>query len=223
MHTSEATEQRSPHRAQRLLENPLVLVLILLFGALSSWLMKRRQRNEEANQSEGEELLPSSGSPSRPARPPDLEDALRRLLGGEPPPQMAPPPLVHASRDEQSPPVRIGREEFRPEREWVDEAEETYEAARPAVIQTALPSPPLHALTRTNVTRIEASGRHEQAVRHFEQLSEQGRHPATVVNCGRGSRSRESGRGAAFLRDSRTVRQAFIASLVFAPPKGLEP
>ena len=105
--------------AANLLENPLVLVLILLFGALSSWLMKRRQRNEEANQSEGEELLPSSGSPSRPARQPDLEDALRRLLGGEPPPQIPPPPLVYASRDEQSPPVRIGREEFQPEREWV--------------------------------------------------------------------------------------------------------
>ncbi len=204
-------------------ENPLVLVLILLFGALSSWLMKRRQRNEEGIQSEGDELLPSSGSPSRPARPLDLDDALRRLLGGEPPPQMPPPPLVYVSRDQQSPPVRVGREEFQPDQEWMDEAQETYEAARPAVIQTAPPSLPLHALTRTKATRIEASGRHEQAVRRFEQLSEQGRHPATVVNTGRGRRSPESGRAVGFLRESRTVRQAFIASLVFAPPKGLEP
>lgn len=35
--------------AANLFENPLVLVAIVLFGALSSWLMKRRQAATEAS------------------------------------------------------------------------------------------------------------------------------------------------------------------------------
>ncbi|MBI4325571.1 MAG: hypothetical protein HY674_09940, partial [Chloroflexi bacterium] len=46
--------------------------------------------------------------------------------------------------------------------------------------------------------------------------------PATVVNTGRRRRSREGARAIALVRDARTVRQAFVASLVFGPPKAFE-
>ena len=61
-----------------------------------------------------------------------------------------------------------------------------------------------------------------RSISQGEQLNEQGRHPATVVNTRRGRRSRTGARAVALVRDARTVRQAFVASLVFGPPKAFE-
>ena len=125
-------------------------------------------------------------------------------------------------RDAQPAEVWSDEEQFQPEQTWMDEPQETYEAARPPAIQTAPPSRPHLALAQANATRIETSEPQEEAVRRFEQLNEQGRHPATVVDTGRGRRSRAGARAVALVRDARTVRQAFVASLVFGPPKAFE-
>ena len=45
--------------AASLFDNPWVLVVIVLVGALSQWLMKRRQGNQADNQPESDEPLPS--------------------------------------------------------------------------------------------------------------------------------------------------------------------
>lgn len=212
--------------AASLFDNPLVLVVIVVVGALSQWLMKRRQANQADSRPDGDESLPSLGKPQeRSPRELDLQEVLRQLLGGEPPPRAPqPPPIPPVMRDAQPAEVWSDEEQFQPEQAWRDESKETYEAARPPTIQTAPPSRPHLALARASATGIETSERpeHEKAVRRFEQLNEQGRHPATVVYTGRGRRSREGTRAIGLLRDHRTVRQAFIASLVFGPPKAFE-
>jgi hypothetical protein len=210
--------------AASLFDNPWVLVVIVLVGALSQWLMKRRQANQADNRPAGDEPLPSPGQPQeRSPREMDLQEALRQLLGGEPPPRAPqPPPIPPVMREAQPAEGWSDEERFQPEQAWMDEPQETYEAARPPAIQTAPPSRPHSALARASVTALQTSERHEQAIRRFEQLNEQGRHPATVVNAGRGRRSREGTRGIGLLRDHRTVRQAFVASLVFGPPKAFE-
>ena len=210
--------------AASLFDSPWVILVIVLGGALSQWLMKRRQRNEAENRPDGDESLPSPGKPQeRSPRELDLQEALRALLGGEPPPRAPqPPPIPPVMRDAQAAEDWSDEEQFQPEQTWRDEAQEAYEAARPPAIQTAPPSRAHLALARANATRIEASERQEKAARRFEQLNEQGRHPAIVVNTGRGRRSREGTRAVALVRDARTVRQAFVASLVFDSPKAFE-
>lgn len=207
--------------AASLFDNPWVLVVIVLVGALSQWLMKRRQANQAENQPDGGEPLPSPGKPhERSPRELDLQEALRQLLGGEPPPRAPqPPPIPPVMRDALPAEGWSDEERFQPEQAWMDEPQDTYEADRPPAIQTAPPSRPHSALARASVTALQTSERHEQAVRRFEQLNEQGRHPATVVNTGRGGCSRAGTRAVALVRDSRTVRQAFVASLVFGQPK----
>lgn len=64
-----------------------------------------------------------------------------------------------------------------------------------------------------------APSQRAQAAQRFAQLNEQGSHPATVVNTRRSRRSRENARAVALVRDARTVRRAFVASLRFSPPK----
>jgi phosphoenolpyruvate carboxylase len=63
----------------------------------------------------------------------------------------------------------------------------------------------------------------EQAEKRFEQLTEQVRRPATVVTHTRQRPVRSGARGTSRWRDVRSVRRAFVASLVFAPPKSFEP
>lgn len=208
--------------AASLFDNPWVLVVIVLVGALSNWLMKRRQGNEAAHRPDGDEPLPSPRKPEGSQRQPDLQEVLRQLLGGEPPPQAPPPPPIPpVMRDAQPSEVWSDEEPLQPEQKWVDEPQETYEAARPPAFQTAPPSRPHPALTRASAIPIETSRRHQKPTRHLAHLNVPRGHAATVVNTGR-RRSSEGARAVALVRDARTVRQAFVASLAFGPPKAFE-
>lgn len=210
--------------AASLFDNPWVLVVVVLVGGLSQWLMNRRLGKQADNQPESDEPLSSLGKPQeRSPRELDLQEALRQLLRGEPPPRAPqPPPIPLVMREAQPAEVWPDDEQFQPEQTWMDEPQETYEAATPPALQTAAPSRPHPGLARANASSFETSEPNEEAVRRFEQLNEQGRHPATVINTGRGRRSPASARGVALVRDTRTVRQAFVASLVFGPPKAFE-
>ncbi|MBI4327809.1 MAG: hypothetical protein HY674_21465 [Chloroflexi bacterium] len=210
--------------AASLFDSPWVILVVVLAGALSQWLMKRRQRNQADSRTDGDEPLPSPGQPQdRSPRELDLQEALRQLLGGEPPPRAPQPPGIPPDlRDAQPAEAWSDEEPFQPEQAWMEEAQETYEAARPPAIQTAPPPRPHPTLARASVTRTEVSDRREQAAQRFEPLDEQERLPATVVNTGRRRRSRAGVRAIALVRNARTVRQAFVASLVFGPPKALE-
>ena len=209
--------------AANLFENPLVLLAILLLGALSSWLMKRRQRNEADNRRDGDELPPSPGAQGRSEREPDMQEILRRLLGGEPPPRAPlPPPIPPVMRDVQPSEDWSDEEQFEPQRTWVNEPQEADQEARQLAQQTAEQSRQRTALAQASATRIEARERHEKSARRFAHLIEQGEHPPTVASTARGRRSRAGTRGVSLWRDPRTVRRAFVASLIFAPPKAFE-
>jgi len=206
-----------------LFDNPWVLLVIVAIGAISSWLTKRRQRNEAANQRDGDELQPSPRTRERSEDEPDMQEVLRRLLGGEPPPRAPlPPPIPPVMRDAQPSEDWSDEEQFEPQRTWINEAQEADQMARQLAQQTADPSRQRTAAAQASATRLEARERHEKSARRFAQLIEQGEHPATVVSAERGRRSRTGARGVSFWRDPRTVRRAFVASLVFATPKAFE-
>lgn len=188
-----------------LFDNPWVVAVIVIVGALANWLSKRRQEKQAGQPPEGDEPSPSSGKPPGEF---SLEETLRRLMGEEPPaPRPAPPPIPGAAQGE-----------LPPAPDW--EEEEPLQPVSPTVPPMR---PPLIAVSQASVTTTAVSEQQEQAARRFEQLNEQGRHPATVVGHGRGHRSRAARRAASLWRDPRSARQAFVASMVFAPPKSLEP
>jgi type IV secretory pathway VirB10-like protein len=190
--------------AAGLIDNQWLFAIIVIVGAVANWLSKRRQEKQaEQHPPESEETSPPSG---KPAGEFNLEEALRRLMGEEPS-LPVPRPIPHA------PPSELPSAP-----DW--EEEESYQTAR----QTTPPlRPPRIAVAQAIIATTAASEQQEQAARRFEQLNEQARHPATVVSHVRAYRLHAGKRAASPWRNPRSARQAFVASLVFAPPKSLEP
>ena len=189
--------------AASLFDNPWVVAVLIVGSALASWLSKRRQQKQAGRPSEGDE---PSLSPAKPPGEFNLEETLRRLMGEESSPRVpGPPPLPRTLESDRTPTP-----------EW--SYEEPFQPAEPAPPTVRQPS----ALARVSVTVRENSQLEEQAALRFEQLNERGRHPAVVVNHAGQHLSRSGPRVATRWRDSRSVRQAFVASIVLAPPKSLE-
>ncbi len=206
------------HFANGLFDQPWLVAVFIIVGLISNWLMKRRQEQEVARRPEGER----PAAPEKPEEEFDLEAAMRRLLGELPSSQSAPPPVIPGAQ--RPPPLADSRQadagELRSGQSWQEEAEEGWaedgEQLRPAPPPLR---PPVFSQSAVGVTvPTEAQA---QAARRFAQLNEAGQHPATVVHGG-DSRLRAGAR-AAYWRNPRNARQAFVASLVFGPPKGLEP
>ena len=105
---------------------------------------------------------------------------------------------------------------------WKGEPQEAYDEARPSAQEAAEPSRQQIALAQASANRIEAGEREAKADRRFAHLIEQGEHPATVVSTAHGHHSRAGARAVSLWGDPRTVRRAFVASLIFAPPKAFE-
>ncbi len=180
--------------AASLFDSPWMVAALIVGSALVNWLSKRRQEKQAGKPSGNDEPPPRSDQPSGEI---SLEETLRRLMGEDPlAPQTAPPPIP----------------------DWEEEA--PFQPARETV--PALRPPPI-AMPHAGITTTAAREHLEQAVRRFEQLNELGRHPATVVRHGRGHRLPGSRRVASRWRDPQSARRAFVASIVFAPPKSLEP
>jgi hypothetical protein len=205
--------------AAGLFDQPWLVAVIVIIGALANWLSKRRQEKEADHRPESE-----PPQPDKPKGEFNLEEALRRLLGEEAPPkQPVPPPIIpRAAPAGPSSKADWQAEEYvQPERNWMEEIREGRAEGRETMGQTPplFPSTPV-AQARAEVTIISPSGEQAQAARRFAQLNEQGRRPATVVHGG--NRRLRAGTRAAYWRGSRNARQAFVASLVFGPPKSLE-
>jgi hypothetical protein len=199
--------------AASLFDNPWLVAIFIIVGVISNWLMKRRQEKEVEHRNESE-------PPPLPGKPKggfDLEDALRRLLDEETPAKPpAPPPIIPgASPTASSSTADWPQEEYvPPKRNWMEEART--EARQTA--STTAPPPPL--ISQSRVTIVRPSEEQTQSASHFAQSDQPGGRPATVVHA-RGRHSRAGTRLAAW-RDPRNARQAFVASLVFGPPKGFE-
>lgn len=207
--------------AAGLFENPLVLATIILVGALANWLMKRRQAGTPASPNENESPL-ARGQQEPSARQPDLQDILRQLLGGEPPPAVAPPPIPRVSRDEQVSPAEGDEGQFHPDPTWPDQSPESYEALRQPLNQSAQRSRRHNAAASAHATHLEPDDRYENTVRRVVTFDGKAKHPGRAMQTARRRHPITGGRAVRLWRDRQIVRRAFVASLVFAPPKGLD-
>jgi hypothetical protein len=197
--------------AAGLFDSPWVIAALVIGSAIANWLAKRRQEKQARNSPEDESPPPASSAPPGEF---NLEETLRRLMGEEPPPPApAPPPLIPRTTRRDLPPVQTPTEIKPLPPEW------TRQAARPTEPVLRPPMAVAKSSVPTRVTSLEI----EQAEKRFDQLTEQVRRPATVVTHTRQRAGRSGARGRSRWRDVRSVRRAFVASLVFAPPKSFEP
>jgi len=193
----------NPLFASGLFDSPWMVAIIIIVGAISNWVTKRRQEKQAEQPPEGDEPAPTA---SKPTGGLNLEETLRRLMGEEPPAPAPAPPRIPRAAQVELPPVSVAQARS-------IEREFDHYPLRP---------PPVVVAQASNTT-IAASEQQVQAARRFEQLNEQGRHPATVLGRGRENRSPAGKRAASRWCDPRSARQAFVGSIVFAPPKSLEP
>src|SRR5688572_17309844 len=90
--------------AAGLFDEPWIVALVVIAGALVNWLSKRRQEMQARQPSKGDEPSPSAGNRPREG---SLEETLRRLIGEEPPA----PPRIPGEDPSQLPPVPERQEE----------------------------------------------------------------------------------------------------------------
>lgn len=209
--------------AASLFDSPWIVAVLILVSALANWLAKRRQEKPGGPPPEGEEPAPPASTPPGNF---NLEEALRRLMGEEPPrPAPAPPIIPHPTRAElPRAQTRSAEKVSQPEWKRGQAAEQPRTTVRQPEKYIAPQSRPPVVGSEPMIRTQTAREPELQAVRRFEQLNELGRHAATVVRHKHGLRPTSSRpQGALRWRDSRNVRQAFVASLIFAPPKSFEP
>ena len=201
--------------ATGLFDSPWVVAVIIIVGAIINWLSQRRQAKQQPGQRPEGDVPPSSNKPQAEF---NVEEMLRRLLGEEvPPPSPVPPPVPRTTQGERSlpPPIRQGAQEARTIRSGVKDSTQASKQTAPV----RQPSPMVVARSAGASFAVPQSP--EQAMARFEQLNEQGRHPARALDLRPRHRS-GAGARAALWRDRASMRRAFVASLVFGPPKGLE-
>jgi hypothetical protein len=183
----------TPFHLAGFFDGPWLFLVIVLASAVINWLSKRRA--EQAGPQPGRENEP-------PSAPADWEERLRRLLGEEvvPPRPARPTPVPQ----QPAPPL------LRP-------------TGRPPVIRPAAPAlrpPPVEVVPVVISSEAEgAAGGVEETVRRFEQLDPAVMTPVRPISA---MGSRRSNAISVNLRQPQAARQAFVASLVFGPPKGLE-
>lgn len=207
--------------------NTLLLLLLAVASGISSWVQKRRKT--AAEKSRGESAPPPPGPREAAPEAPNLEEILRRLMGGESPPQTSAPPASPASpppaeprRGDAPPPVVFREDQPQEETGWREETEPADEAMPPRLTEAVELAPqriskplPIPAVFATHPKAGPAAPR-------LEKLSAPPRHSTMTTSGSRRRRSLIGDRAVAQVRNSRTVRQAFVASLVFGPPKSLE-
>ena len=193
----------TPIIAAGLFDSPWVIIALVIASGIANWLSKRRaEKNGELPPSDQETSAPPS------AAPPDWEERLRRMLGEDvptatPPPTAAPPPIIRPTEPPRSAPPLL-----RPARQ----------AAPPAPPRRPPPVEIVPVIVPQSVN--EASAEIEETGRRYE-LQEAAAKAALLRQAMTRAPRRTTGLKAA-LRQPQAARQAFVASLVFGPPKGLE-
>lgn len=178
-----------------LFDSPWMVAVILLVGAIANWLSSRRQKKLE----EKEGASPKADQPQPEF---DMEETLRRLLGGEEKKPVAPPPIPRTTQST-PPPIKA----------WIEEDDQSsgndwMKASRPQI----QPSPVAWIDTKP---ASAASGQFVERPPGRTAVHVAGAMPIHELRRGTGTR-------AAYWRNPKSARQAFVASLVFGPPKGME-
>jgi len=205
--------------ASGLFDSPWVIAVIIVGGAVINWLTQRRQRKEEQKQQEPPQAGgPSPGAPPKAEREFDMEETLRRLLGEEivPPRPAEPPPVAPVAPPRPapaSPRPTIAPPPIRPR---------ILEAPPASALVPPMPTarPPASILPKT--ASVEAAWQLETMALERESQPE----PVlqtTVIAAPMPLRRSRGMRPGWNWRRRRSARQAFVASVVFSPPKGFEP
>lgn len=186
-----------------LFDGPWMFIAIVLASAVVNWLSKRREEKMSGGKTP-EGAPPPAASSQSPAA--DWEERLRRLLGEEMVPPAAPQPPRPAPPLHRPKPQTSNRPPI----------------IRPTMRPTAPRRPPPVEVVPVVVTASSdqvSGGGVEKTIARYEQLD-----PAVMTAVRPITSLRKpSGSGlGAKLRDPHAARQAFVASLVFGPPKGLE-
>lgn len=200
------------------MEQLIIFLLFVVGSIISSIIQHKKKQAEEQQQRELEEMTRRSGSgrppvaqprPSLPTPGPDWQEQLRRILQGETGPQPPPvikPVLLPPVQKQSTPPVqRTSRV--------------------PASVQTREPSEGdlvLQSPLRTSAVRYErASNLHAAVEERMRAVSDQ-----TVTHKEAAPQKARKRAHSEFVnrlrRDPRAIREGFIASLIFGPPKGLQ-
>jgi hypothetical protein len=205
------------------MDNSLIVMLVIAaLTALSNW-MQKKGRAPEGGEGEIPRLprIPqSTGPPSRPEQPapqppqqPEWEKQLRRLLEGDvpdsPPPVAPPPVIVQERRTAPAPPA------IRPLPE------------PPSVPVATVPQPTegpaFSRLSESESAYTRASQLHEHTATRMRQLEEQSHlDHSKAPDRGRRGASEDIAAAIAMVREPRSVRRAFINSIILGPPKALE-
>jgi hypothetical protein len=192
----------------------ITLIVIFLITVAANWIKKMKQQGEQP----GATPPPNVPGPSRPAQTPprstSWEDELRRLLEGEAPaapPSRPQPPIVIAQPRPQPAPT------LRP-------VQPPPVFAQPSV---ALPQPVQVVVRAGNLASMEESRRaYERASQLDKSVSARiekipGEHvkPTTVL---RRPPPPDIAQVVSLFKNSRTARQAVIASIILGPPVAFE-
>ncbi|HVK59104.1 MAG TPA: hypothetical protein VM735_10005 [Candidatus Kapabacteria bacterium] len=228
------------------MEQLIIFLLFVVGSIISSIIQNKKKKAEEQQQRELEELTgrpqtsgqttsPKAPSPAWPQTGGDWQEQLRRLLQGESLPPQAPPPVFkpvllppEKTRTQQQPqrkqprydPKRQGKQQVQP-----PSPPPVTSRPRPALQEAsegeARSKSPLPAST----TRYEtAAGLHESVEKRMRHVVEQTTTHKKIRTSGRGPsrRSLQSDFVKRLRRNPRAVREAFVASVIFGPPKSLE-
>ncbi len=215
------------------MEKLLIILAFVLLPALSNWLKKRSEQSQR-------DKLPDSGNVSSPPRRPpqtsgpppaaprprpakafDWEEELRRLLEGEaappiPPPSRPPPIIIEKLPPEPAPVPAMERREA-PVAPPVRFPSPLPKPAAPVAQPVEMPAR-LAQLAEADRVYEEARQLPERVAELLHQVAEPGAKPAVT----QAAELSDAAVGVRLLRNPHTVRQAFVASLVFGPPKSLE-
>ncbi|HOC00592.1 MAG TPA: hypothetical protein PKM43_17820 [Verrucomicrobiota bacterium] len=220
-------------------ESLLVFAVIVLLSGLSNWLKQRQARREEEQSRQlrpparGQEAVPPLVHPPQAPEDADWERELRRLFGEEPeaPPSRplpAPPPLEAQPTPLHSRPATVV---LPPRRE--PSLEPVFEPAASARGTDEAPVPSVEDLIREGgVIQLPSSqataalhGASSIAGKTFPQIRAESPIEGQVARPMQSRRrvlSPEIARVKGQLRQPRTAREVFLATVLLGPPRGLE-
>ncbi len=208
------------------MESLFFALLVMAIAGLSNWLQKRAQQSQEAPPPvPGPPRQPSmSPNRNRPRVPPldpapttaptletVLERELRRLLGGESPASAPPRPIPAPSQHQEVPPPisSVPRPRLSP-------------TSKPMAPPSSSPAAPV--LTEATPRFGAASSAydralhlHESVAQHFRGVDQRTSHQIT-----RPASRKPAAPTPRRAFGRRQAREAFVASLIFNPPKSLE-
>lgn len=197
------------------MEQLIIFLLFVIGSIISSIVQHKKKKAEEQQQRELEELTQSPrGGPVPPRKPQmswprstgDWQEQLRRMLEGESPPPVIKPVLLPTTRKHSQPQQpRSSKSPSAPVRPDTSEGELVFESP----------------LKESTANYERASNLHSAVEKRMRAIRERtSTRPQTAFNRARPKLQSDVVRR---LRRSRTsIREAFIASLIFSAPKAME-